>query len=274
MAISHFQLAHIGFIKHDYSFSASKYQEVVQCMRGNAVVEYGQTGLDFTLYECEVWYNHGLCQAKMGNHPGALQSLMHAHLSKRLVRHDIVNEAISCGGKDMLPFSPPDLKIYRPKRMPIMHGSLLNSMTMAGVGLHTPLPSNLNNETQSRKVVAVAEGELRPHPYDFGSHLARLSLSNFSIRTPTPPPTQPTSRLVKLNHRSNDRLKTRYTMLNGCSASSFIEKIKQKLGNKDLRIKYCDDHGDWLSLIDDDDLLAAMEYSTKRLDKLLVLDCN
>ena len=273
MAISHFQLAHLSFIKHDYSGAASRYQDVIQCMRSNAVVEYGQTGLEFTLYECEVWYNHGLCQVRMGNQAAALQSFMHAHLTKRLVRHDLVDEAISCGGKDMLPFAPPDLKVYRPKRMPMMTGSLLNSMTMASGAMHTPLPSNLMNETQSRKVVAVAEGELRPQPYDFGSNMARLSMSNFSLRAATPPPTHPCDQLVKLIHASEDENCIRYTVLTTETAEGFIAKIKKKLGSTDLRLKYRDDQGDWLSLIDDDDLNSAQEYSRQRLDKLLVLKC-
>jgi len=280
MAVSHFQLAHLSFMSHDYTKATTKYEEVLQCMRGNATVEYGQTGLEFSLYECEVWFNHGLCRVKQGNNPAsALQSFMRAHLSKRLVRHDLVDEAIASCGQYMLPFAPPDLKVYRPKRMPSMagNGSLLNTMTMpSAMGVHTPMPTNIvlvGGETQSRKVVAVVEGELRPNVYDFGTNMARLSISTFSQRSASPSAKSTTECLVKLFNYKTEEPTIRYTHLVGDNAGGLIERIRSKLGNAVARIKYSDDQGDWLSLIDDDDLGVALETSMQRLDRLLVLRC-
>ena len=130
-------------------------------------MDYAQTGLDFCLYECELWYNLGLCQSAQGNTGGSLQSFMNAHLKKKLVRHDMIEDAFSTMTKELLPFAPPLLKIFRPKHMPDFSGApLLNQVT----GLHTPGPSNLESICGARKTVAVVEGELLQEPFEFGSN--------------------------------------------------------------------------------------------------------
>lgn len=261
MAVSHFQLAHILFMnRQDYKQAAFKYEETIKCMRGNSVVEYGQTGLEFTLYECEAWFNHGLCHAKLGNTATALQSFMHGHLVKRLMRHDIIEEAISHSGRDLMPFAPPDLKVYRPKRIPTLNGSsMLGAMSGVG-GLHTPVPSSLFSETQSRKVVAVAEGELRPEVYDFGTHHIKAALSRVTFGSEaTELSLHPPISLIKLVIREQE---IRYTRCDPqLSARDLLGKIKKKLGNEKVRVKYHDSHGDWICLFDDDDLKLALEAS-------------
>lgn len=261
MAVSHFQLAHILFMnRQDYKQASIKYEDTIKCMRGNAVVEYGQTGLEFTLYECEVWFNHGLCQASLGNTASALQSFMHGHLVKRLVRHDIIEEAISHSGRNLMPFAPPDLKVYRPKRIPALNGSsMLGALSGVG-GLHTPVPSSLFSETQSRKVVAVAEGELRPDVYDFGTHHIKAALSRVTFGSEaTDQSIYRSISLIKLVVPEKEIRYTRYDP--SMPAKDLLGLIKKKLGYEKMRVKYNDNHGDWICLFDDDDLKLALEAS-------------
>jgi hypothetical protein len=272
MAVSHFQLAHLLFMHgHEYRKAAVKYEETLKCMRENAVVEYGQIGLEFTLYECEVWFNHGLCHARLGNTAVALQSFMHGHLAKRLMRHDIIEEAISHSGRDLMPFAPPDLKVYRPKRIPALNGSsMLGALSVTG-GLHTPVPSSLFSETQSRKVVAVTEGELRPEVYDFGTHHIKAALSRVTFGSET---TEQSSNLamslIKLVLDNQNEI--RYTRLDpSLSAKDLLQKIGIKLNDDKIRVKYSDCHGDWICLIDDDDLALALEASFNQ--RYLTLHC-
>ncbi len=262
MAVSHFQIAHLLYMSGEYERASEKYDDVIQCMRGNAVLEYVQTGLEFSLYEAEVWFNQGLCRSKLGNHAGELQSFMHAHLQKRLVRHDIIDEAISNVHHDYMPFTPPGFKVYRPKRIPNLTGSsLLQSLT----GLHTPLPSNLLSETQcgSRKVVAVTEGELRPDLYDFGTNKVMAGIGRLSIATSYTSTNLSDPRLQDYLLKLNITVPTSIRFMRGGQdkASELVSKIKVKLGYDKIKIKYRDSQGDWLGLVDDDDLQLALESS-------------
>ena len=249
MAVSHLQLGHQAYLAGRYKEALQHYEETIKCMRGNAVLEYGQTGLDFTLYECEVWFNHGLCHSNMDHQALALQSFMNAHQSKMLVRHDVIDEAIKSNGKDFMPFAPADLKAYRPKRLPNLHGSsMLNSMT----GLHTPVPSILSDTLcGSRRVVAVAKGELSPNLVDFGFAAKRVSTVS-SLQ-----PSQ-SERYIKFSYPGPSGLVFKYARMES-SADEIIQRLSEKAGKSDLRFKYQDFSGDWIYLFDDDDLAIALE---------------
>lgn len=235
-------------------------------MRGNATVDYAQTGLDFCLYECEVWFNHGLCQVHLGHTAASLKSFMNAHMQKRLVRHDMIDAAVDVAGKNFMPFAPPDLKVYRPKRMPNFGGgSLLHALSLDSItGLHTPAPSNSIGETQSRKVVAVVEGELVSTPFDFGTNkpMARKASRFSAVARPDKAPSAPDRLLIKLRHHE----KNRYMRCSrGTTAEELLDRIREKLRVAKCRVKYCDANGDWLALIDTDDLGIALEATDGNL---------
>lgn len=272
MAISHFQLGHLAFKKRDWSGSMRAYEETIRCMRGNATVEYQQTGLEFTLFEAEVWYNHGLCKLQVGDTAGGLQSFMNAHLSKRLVRHDVIEDALSNPGADLLPFSPPDLAVFRPKRLPLLHGStsLLGSLAMVGAGgLHTPMPSchaGSDGEMGSvssllRKVVAVTEGELRPDVYDFGRYKPMAWQSRAARMSTTGNHALPGNEMLLIKLVDEQAGWKRYTeCARTTKVQDLLEKICKKLGaDNKLRLTYQDGQGDWLGLYDEDDLGCALE---------------
>lgn len=236
-----------------------------QCMRGEAAIEYVQTGLEYTLYACEVWFNYGLCQIKMGRQSECLQSFVKAHEFKRLLRHDIVDEAMNIGWKDFLPFPPPDLLVFRPRKINLLSGSsLLGTLSM---DMNMAGPSN--SETSSRKIVAVEPGEYRPSLVDFGrlsrpSSLCFTSSNEYEgIReSKIRHIHEESARLIKLKYWKEGVEIIKFTELpQNCQAEELLAKIQRKTGNLKVRVKFADSQGDWVSLIDDYDLAMAIEQS-------------
>ena len=64
-------------------------------MRGNGTIDYEQLGLEVIVYACELYYNMAAVQMELCDRGAALKSLVNAHQFRCLVRHDIIDHAMT-----------------------------------------------------------------------------------------------------------------------------------------------------------------------------------
>lgn len=249
-------------------------------MRGEAAIEYVQTGLEYSLYVCEVWFNYGLCQIKGGKQSECLQSFVKSHEFKRLLRHDIVDEAMNIGWKDFMPFPPPNLLVFRPRKINLLTGSSL----LGSLSTDLPTASMDNSETSSRKIVAVAPGEFRPSLVNF-CRLSRPSSLCFTnneygenYRPKITAVERNVKKLVKLKYMKDGAEIIKFMKLQpNYQANDLLSKISRKIGSSRVNVKFADSQGDWISLLDDYDLTMAMEQSNNidsESQGILLLCCH
>ncbi|KAI9494742.1 hypothetical protein BDB00DRAFT_816886 [Zychaea mexicana] len=107
MGVSHFVLNHMEAARQDFD-------NALQKLRGNPIINYQQLGLAFRLYSCEVLFNRGICQLYLGKIDAGLTDLYHAQKSKMTEEHEVIDQAVRDRGKGYSVYSIPPGVLYRP----------------------------------------------------------------------------------------------------------------------------------------------------------------
>lgn len=111
----------------NYEAALLKFNSTLLYLRGNAVVDYSQLGLEFCLYACEVLCNRGISSLHLGNTIGGLEDLQFASKEKQQKRHNVIDTllhdvtAMCEGGEggDVYPttlFEVPARSVFRPSK--------------------------------------------------------------------------------------------------------------------------------------------------------------
>ncbi|KAI9251506.1 hypothetical protein BDA99DRAFT_563770 [Phascolomyces articulosus] len=107
MGVSHFVLNHLDAAKQDFD-------NALQKLRGNPIINYQQLGLAFRLYSCEVLFNRGICNLYLGKIDAGLTDLYHAQKAKMTEEHEVIDQAVRDRGKGYSVYSIPPGVLYRP----------------------------------------------------------------------------------------------------------------------------------------------------------------
>ncbi|CAM0142939.1 unnamed protein product [Umbelopsis sp. WA50703] len=114
-------------------------------MRGNSMINYGQLGLAFHLYGCEVLFNRGICRLYNEQIEEGMKDLEMANSMKLNSEHDIIADALRDEGKGYSIFSIPSKVLYRPPK------NRLNNMEMLAAAAE--VHSEKNNGTRHNSVL-------------------------------------------------------------------------------------------------------------------------
>lgn len=87
-AVAYFQMGVSNFLLEKFAEAMANFDNALQCMRGNILIDYEQLGLKFQLYTCEVLFNRGL---SMGHDQGRGLGMQDMDSEDR----QVVDEAIS-----------------------------------------------------------------------------------------------------------------------------------------------------------------------------------
>ncbi|KAG2182779.1 hypothetical protein INT44_005759 [Umbelopsis vinacea] len=120
-AVAYFQRGVSAFIIGDMDLACTAFDEAYTVMRGNNIINYGQLGLAFHLYACEVLFNRGICKMYNNQIESGLQDLELANAMKFNNEHDIIEKALKDEGKGYSIFSIPSKVLYRPPKSRLEH---------------------------------------------------------------------------------------------------------------------------------------------------------
>ncbi|KAH8552061.1 hypothetical protein BGW37DRAFT_490542 [Umbelopsis sp. PMI_123] len=144
-AVAYFQRGVAAFIIGDMDLACSAFDEAYTVMRGNNIINYGQLGLAFHLYACEVLFNRGICRLYNNQTESGLKDLETANSMKLNNEHDIIENALKDEGKGYSIFSIPSKVLYRPPK------SRLENMEMFAVAAE--VHSEKSNGTRHNSVI-------------------------------------------------------------------------------------------------------------------------
>lgn len=113
LAIAYFQQGVSNFLLTNFEEAKDNFDNALLYMRGNDQIDYGQLGLKFCLYTCEILFNRGLCSLYMQNQEG-LDDLRLAAQRGKTEEHKVIYQAIRARGQDYTVFSIPVGILFRP----------------------------------------------------------------------------------------------------------------------------------------------------------------
>ncbi|KAI8584100.1 hypothetical protein K450DRAFT_218145 [Umbelopsis ramanniana AG] len=164
-AVAYFQRGVSAFIIGDMDLACAAFDEAYTVMRGNNIINYGQLGLAFHLYACEVLFNRGICKLYNNQVESGLKDLEMANAMKLNNEHDIIEKALKDEGKGYSIFSIPSKVLYRPPK------SRLEHMEMFAVAAE--VHSEKSNGTRQNSVIM--DRPRKQHRLNFKSLMTRPS---------------------------------------------------------------------------------------------------
>ncbi|KAK4167687.1 PaNoxR NADPH oxidase activator encoded by the PaNoxR protein [Cladorrhinum sp. PSN259] len=114
LAVAYFQQGVSNFLLADFEEALANFNDTLLYLRGNTLIDYGQLGLLFKLYSCEVLFNRGLCYIYLQQMEAGMQDLEYAVKEKVVEDHNVIDEAIRDQAKGYTVFSIPVGVVYRP----------------------------------------------------------------------------------------------------------------------------------------------------------------
>ncbi|KAK6502889.1 hypothetical protein TWF481_007929 [Arthrobotrys musiformis] len=113
-AIAHFQRGVSNFLLGNFAEALKDFTNALRFLRENLYINYGQLGLKFCLYRCEVLFNRGLCYKYLERMDKAGRNFEYAAREKMVnERHDVCDEAVANGGDGYTVFSVPVGVVFR-----------------------------------------------------------------------------------------------------------------------------------------------------------------
>lgn len=94
LAVAYFQQGVSNFLVGDFEEALANFNDTLLYLRGNTYIDYGQLGLKFKLYSCEVLFNRGLCYMYLQQEEAGLQDFSYAQKEKMTSDHDVIDDAI------------------------------------------------------------------------------------------------------------------------------------------------------------------------------------
>jgi len=173
-AVAYFQRGVSAFIIGDMELACTAFDEAYTVMRGNSIINYGQLGLAFHLYACEVLFNRGICRLYNNQTESGLSDLELANSMKSNNEHDIIEKALQDQGKGYSIFSIPSKVLYRPPK------SRLDNMEMFDVAAE--VHSDKSNGTRHNSVLMARP---RKHRLNFKTFMTRPSYNFVSKLLPS-----------------------------------------------------------------------------------------
>ncbi|KAG2216705.1 hypothetical protein INT45_013628 [Circinella minor] len=113
-AVAYFQMGVSHFVLNQLEAARQDFDNALQKLRGNPIINYQQLGLAFRLYSCEVLLNRGICNLYLGKIDAGLTDLYHAQKAKMTEEHDVIDQAVRDRGKGYSVYSIPPGVLYRP----------------------------------------------------------------------------------------------------------------------------------------------------------------
>ena len=83
-----------NFLVGDFEEALANFNDTLLYLRGNTYIDYGQLGLKFRLYSCEVLFNRGLCYIYLQQEKAGMQDFGYAVKEKVTPDHDVIDDAI------------------------------------------------------------------------------------------------------------------------------------------------------------------------------------
>lgn len=114
LAVAYFQQGVSNFLLGDFEEALANFNDTLLYLRGNTLIDYGQLGLLFKLYSCEVLFNRGLCYIYLEQMEAGMQDLQYAVKEKVVEDHNVIDDAIKDEAKGYTVFSIPVGVVYRP----------------------------------------------------------------------------------------------------------------------------------------------------------------
>ncbi|KAK4226095.1 PaNoxR NADPH oxidase activator encoded by the PaNoxR protein [Podospora fimiseda] len=114
LAVAYFQQGVSNFLLADFEEALANFNDTLLYLRGNTLIDYGQLGLLFKLYSCEVLFNRGLCYIYLQQMEAGMQDLEYAVKEKVVEDHNVIDEAIRDQAQGYTVFSIPVGVVYRP----------------------------------------------------------------------------------------------------------------------------------------------------------------
>lgn len=262
LAIGHFRLAQF----HDEV--CNKPDEAIKCYRACLAsfreapyIDYTQLGMPLRLTQSSVLYNLGLVQLGGVDRGAGLRCLVSAHhQSEDEAERSRIEEAIASLGADAQSFRPAKDLLFWPapdRQSPSFNLDplIFDDPQVAFDSIrHRRSTSIASIMSQAKRTVVddswVPSGS--PSNYSHRSSFDLVSLVKVAF-TKGAEFVNPEYRIFKLEQSELEPLRS---------------SLGQRFGHERLRVKYRDETGDWIVLVDEDDLKMAMEA-----DSMLRLWC-
>lgn len=113
LAVAYFMRGFFQIQVRGYGKALQDFDNAANYMRGNALIDYKQLGLEFRLYYAEVMFNRGMVQFLMGLNENAFDDLALASQAKMERSHDMIDQVLRSKRFDQ-PFSCPKNCLFRP----------------------------------------------------------------------------------------------------------------------------------------------------------------
>lgn len=150
LTVAHFQLGVSNFLMGDFEEALANFNDALLYLRGNNHIDYGQLGLRFKLYSCEVLFNRGLCYIFLQKREEGMHDLSYAAKEKQVPDHDVIDRAITQGAR-----------AYR-------ENSLCHRRWLTLVGLHCVLDTGRHRVQTERSQGQEFEDQRQPWQSTFG----------------------------------------------------------------------------------------------------------
>ncbi|RVD88372.1 uncharacterized protein DFL_002559 [Arthrobotrys flagrans] len=113
-AIAHFQRGVSNFLLGNFAEALKDFTNALRFLRENLYINYGQLGLKFCLYRCEVLFNRGLCYKYLDRKDKASRNFEYSAREKMVTeRHAVCDEAVGNCGDGYTVFSVPVGVVFR-----------------------------------------------------------------------------------------------------------------------------------------------------------------
>jgi len=184
LAVAYFMRGFFQIQLRGYGKALQDYDNAVNYMRGNALIDYKQLGMDFKLYYAEVMYNRGMVQHLMGRTEQAAQDLVMASQAKMERDHEIIDQVLASRRFEG-PFTCPKNALYRPPEQKLKNAQKVDYIKRDGARLVAATDSQDNyigfKDAQIRKEVIGGQQSSRggvrgnfDDPYDPGNRGASM----------------------------------------------------------------------------------------------------
>ena len=153
LAVAYFQQGVSNFLMGDFEEALANFNDTLLYLRGNNNIDYGQLGLKFKLYSCEVLFNRGLCYIYLQQKDAGMQDLIFASREKAVPDHDVIDEAIKEHAEGYTVFSIPVGIIYRPNEAKVRN---LKTKNYLGKARLVAAQDEQNADSRRAAMVAMA----------------------------------------------------------------------------------------------------------------------
>jgi len=116
-SVAYFQLGVCYYVERDYEQAIDAFSDCLLYLRGNALIDYTQLGMEYQLFSAEVLYNRAASMGKLDG-PGSTEALRDLYEAERKFKIpdqlDSIQAAIRRNGDGMKIYTIPMNAVFRP----------------------------------------------------------------------------------------------------------------------------------------------------------------